>query len=609
MCGISGEVNFGKTGMSLEDVKNMCSLLVHRGPDEDGYYFSKHAVLGIRRLKVIGITNGSQPVYNHSHTAVCVFNGEIYNYCEIKSFLEKEGYIFKTKTDAEVIIHLYDKIGFKFVNYLRGMFAIAIYDERANQLILTRDRVGKKPLNYSVASNGTVIFSSELNSLISHPLVKCDINFEAVDRFLSFRIIPAPLTIYKNIFKVEPGTLLIFKENKKIEHRYWNFDFSEGHHEQSWKFLVKTVKDFMIEAVEIRLNSEVPLGALLSGGLDSSLVVSIMSKLLNRPIHTFSIGFENKDFNEFYFAKLVSEYCHTIHHEYLITPDLVLRVMDQILTHFGEPFAFPSVFACYFMNYWAKKFVTVVLSGDGSDEIFCGYNRYKIFYDFPQLPTRSDFLSKIDLELFENAFGDISVEYQSILTDGIRNSLKKQLYSKKIIDKIPGVFPNNYLSERFAKNTGLRNRLNRVMEVDCNFWLRDAQLVKIDIASMANSVEIRCPMLDHKLIELVSSIAPKHKLFKNNEKYILKKVAEDFLPQKIIQRSKQELAVPLESWLTTSLRQEVSKTLLSENSLSRGYFNPDKMTEFVHNYKACDSYAIWTLYILEKWFNIYENLL
>ncbi|MET0647622.1 MAG: asparagine synthase (glutamine-hydrolyzing) [Pyrinomonadaceae bacterium] len=601
MCGIAGEVTFGKRRPSRESVARMCERLVHRGPDEGGFHVSPQAVLGIRRLKVTGLVNGSQPVANSAGTAFCVFNGEIYNYRELKAGLERDGYVFKTNTDAEVVIHLYDRKGEGFVKDLRGMFAIAIYDEVKKRLLLTRDRAGKKPLNYTFTPDGSVVFASELHALVSHPSVRRRVNTEAVDRFLSFRIIPAPLTIYGDVFKVEPATVLTFDERGMERKKYWRFDFTERETAADEGELIRKMTGLLREAVEVRLRSEVALGALLSGGLDSSLVVSIMSRLVSDPVHTFSIGFQDKQFDELRYARLVSEHCGTVHHEHVITPDSALGVIHELLLNFGEPYAFPSAIATYFMNHLARQFVTVVLTGDGADELFCGYNRYKTFDSLTDLLERGDLPVKVDRELLGGACGDISVQYQSVLTDGLRDSVKRRLYSKAFRERLGAEFPANYLRERFARTGGLMHRLDRAMEVDCNFWLPDAQLVKIDITSMANSVEVRCPMLDAKLIEFVTGVGVRHKLAGGNEKQILKRLAANFLPAEIVNRRKQELAVPLEHWLTSSLRGEITRTLLSEESLARGYFDPDRLTEFVGNYGEADSYAVWTLYILEVW--------
>ncbi|MCM3904755.1 MAG: asparagine synthase (glutamine-hydrolyzing) [Pyrinomonadaceae bacterium] len=594
-------MNFGNGNVPPENVSRMCDLLVHRGPDEGGYHFLPHLVLGIRRLKVIGVVNGSQPVHSPLQRATCVFNGEIYNYIELKEWLEKEGYVFQTNTDAEVIVHLYDRLGIESLKRLRGMFALAIYDDVHRRLILARDCAGKKPLNYAETSSGGVVFASEIGALISHPEINKEINREAIDRFLSFRIIPAPLTIYRDVHKVKPGTAMVFERGRMTEQRYWSFDFTERHQEKTEAELIQTIDELLVDAVRVRLQSEVPLGALLSGGLDSSLIVSIMSQMIQEPMHTFSIGFADRNFNELDYAKMVSDYCGTIHHQSLISPASALSVFDELLLKFGEPYAFPSAIACYFMNRLARQYVTVALTGDGADELFCGYNRYKIFAAMPDLPNHHRLSGKVDLKLLAKADGDISAEYQSVLTDGLRDSVKREIYSRDFWSHLPADFPVNYLQERFGRNAHLGDRLSRAMEVDCNFWLSDAQLVKIDIASMAHSVEVRCPMLDQKLVEFVSGIGTRHKLADGQEKRILKRVAQKYLPPAITQRQKKELAVPLENWLATSLRAEISNVLLSDEALSRGYFDPDRLIPFVNNYGPSDSYAVWTLYVLEQW--------
>ena len=600
MCGIAGAVNFNGAPVSPQDVKEMCRRLVHRGPDEEGYHVSEHAVLGVQRLKIVGLVNGSQPVSNQAGTVFCVFNGEIYNYRELRESLIEEGYVFKTSTDAEVIVHLYDKLGLSFVKSLRGMWAIALYDTTQRRLVLAKDIAGKKPLHYHVTKHGNVIFASELNSLVSHPEVQKTISAEAVDRFLSYRIIPAPLTIYNEIFKVEPGTIVVFADGNVTKTKYWSFDFSTRFNGLSEADLVEQLRKLLLESVERRLYSEVPLGALLSGGLDSSLIVAIMSRLRKDPIHTFSIGFEDRNFNELRFARLVSEHCKTIYHEYIISPDEAIAAIRQLLVHYGEPYAFPSAIACYFMSWLARQFVTVVLTGDGADEVFCGYDRYKIFAELPRLPERPNWLARVDLDLLEQARGDLAVEYQSILTDGLRDSLKRRLYSRSFINQL-GEFPANYVREKFARQNGLPNRLTRAMDVDCNFWLPDAQLVKIDIASMAHSIEVRCPMLDQSILEFATGINVSHKLANGNEKHLLKLVAQEFLPPEITSRPKKELAVPLENWLASSLREEITSTLLADETLARGYFDPDALIEFVKDFQIADSYSIWTLYILEQW--------
>lgn len=606
MCGIAGEAHFKGSFVSeaiKANTREMCERLIHRGPDEGGMFCSDSVALGIRRLKIVGLVNGSQPV--HSRTCVGVFNGEIYNYRQLRNELECAGYEFQTNTDAEVIVHLYDRDGLSFVNSLQGMFAIAIYDKNARKLVLARDRAGKKPLLYCQPKEGTVIFASELGALAPHPEVPKRVLPEAVDRFLSFRIIPAPFTIYKDIFKVSPGEIITFDDRGKSTHTYFEFDFSKKHPILLESAPIKELTQLLMESIESRLQSEVPLGAFLSGGLDSSLIVAMTSRLVKQRLQTFSVGFDESGFNELPYSRIVAQHCGTQHHEYKITPTGALDAFETLLMNFGEPFAFPSVIACYFMSKLAREKVTVVLSGDGADELFCGYSRYKIFDFLPNVQPECK--SRVDEELLSSAGEDISNLYRSVLTDGLRDALKRRLYSKDFICRLGEEFPRNYLFERFTGSTNSPTRLDRILAVDCRFWLPDAQMAKVDISSMFHSLEVRCPFLDTSVINFATHLPLEYKLMNGIEKSILKRVAEPFLPPTIIHRAKQELAIPLESWLMTPLRNHISETLLSEESLSRGYYDSDHLAEFVSEWSPRNVYAIWTMYVLERWHSLVDS--
>lgn len=590
MCGIAGEVSLNRD-VIVEDrfVKKMCESLSHRGPDEETYFYGGNVCLGARRLAVVGLTNGSQPFFNEMKEIISVYNGEIYNYKTLRDELIKDGYIFKSESDGEIIPYLYEKYGRNFVTYLRGMFAITIYDKRKEELILIRDKVGKKPLNYYY-DNNTVYFSSELHSLIQHPKVTREINKEIIDTYLSYRIIPNPYTIYRNVYKVKPGSILTFSKDGVMECQYWSFSF-EKDMENDQNEIVNELNNLLYGAVEDRLECDVDAGVLLSGGVDSSLITSMVQKVReNKRFHTFSISFEEENFNESYYANLMSDYCNTIHHNYVITPDDVVSIINKLLIHYGEPFAFPTAIACYFMNKIAKDYVTVNLTGDGADEIFAGYNRYKRFLKLYQLSSDNKNSQAIE-EL-----------YYSILVDGVKDDIKNQIYSSSM--KKNDYSSIHFLKNKFKDNASLQDPLLRVLDVDCNFWLCDAQLVKIDIASMANSIELRSPFLDSDFIDYATRITPSLKLNNQNEKYILKLLAQNYLPSTIIERAKKELAVPIEVWLTTYLREEIVSTLLSEEALNRGYFETEKYKLFVQNFTKYDSYAIWTLYILEKWHQV-----
>ncbi len=603
MCGIAGTVTFGTAPPMTRFTEQACSAMAHRGPDEEGHYHDAEAALGMCRLKVIGLVDGSQPVYSHDRGIVCVFNGEIYNHQELRAFLARRGRTVNGRSDAHVIPLLYEELGEDFVRELRGMFAIALYDTRTRQLLLATDRVGKKPLFYSRLADGSVAFASELSALLQHPGIERTTDPVAVDQYLSYRVIPAPHTIYRHVRKVTPGTVLTFEaDQREKSHRYWEFDFSADLTDVCDDEAVEQIDSLLQQAVADRLESEVPLGAMLSGGLDSSLVVAVAARQLGRRIHTFSVGFEHSAFDESTHARAVAEHCGTEHHAYRIGAHDARQAIDRIIDHMGEPYAFPSAIAADCMYRLARRYVTVVLTGDGSDEIFCGYNRYKLFQRLPSLdPAQS---AKVDTETLAAGDHSIAERYQAVLADGVRSGLKARLYSDTFTAGLPD-HPHNPLRERFAATRGSAPDLDRAMQVDCGFWLPDAQLVKIDRMAMAHSVEPRSPLLDDRLIDYVTRLPASRKLVGDNEKALLKKVAARYLPQSVIHRRKQELAVPLEHWLGSELRDTIQTTLLSEASLERGYFKPDALRTLVREFRPEHSYALWTLYMLERWHQLH----
>jgi asparagine synthase (glutamine-hydrolysing) len=581
MCGIAGAVAFDHALADPGFARRACEQMRHRGPDEYGFHDGARAELGICRLKVIGLDGGAQPTYNAARTIACVFNGEIYNHRALRAKLERAGHRIEGTSDAHVIPFLYEAFGADFVHELDGMFAIALHDTRDGTLRLYTDRLGKKPLFHARLADGTVLFASELGALARHPGVSAEIDPLAVDQYLSYRVIPAPHTIYRDVRKVPPATCVRFDARSADAHRYWRVTFTTR--VEDGAEARERVDALLRDAVDARLAAEVPLGAMLSGGLDSSLVVALASRALGRPIHTFSVGFDDPRFDESAHALAVSRHCGTIHHTHRVSPADAREAIDRILAHMGEPYAFPSAIASFCMYRLARRHVTVVLTGDGSDEIFAGYNRYKRF------------LAAWD------GHADFADTYQDILVDGVRHDLKQHLVTDAFRDRLPGPFPHNYLRARLAGSEGESAALNRMMQVDTGFWLPDAQLVKIDRMAMAHSVEPRSPLLDHRVVEYVAGVSPALKLVDGNEKALLKQIALDYLPAEIVHRRKQELAVPLEGWLATALRADIQAVLLSEASLERGYFVPDRLRTLVTEFRPEHSYALWTLFMLERW--------
>src|SRR5438552_6548504 len=373
MCGIVGIVRNDAAPIDRDLLARMSEAIRHRGPDDDGFYLTDRAGLAMRRLSIIDLKSGQQPIHNQDRTAWIVFNGEIYNYLELRKRLEELGHEFYTDSDTEAIIHAYDQFGTDCPKYLRGMFAFAIWDERERSLFLARDRVGKKPLLYS-QSNRQLIFASEFSALVLHPDVSRDVDFEAIHHYLSFICVPAPLTAYRSIRKLEPGHWLLWRNGEIKTERYWQLDFSNKISISETEAGERAI-DLLREAVRIRLMSEVPLGAFLSGGIDSSAVVALMAEESSDRVKTFSIGFEEQDFSELHHARRLAEHVGADHHEFIVRPD-AMEILPTLVEHYGEPFADSSAIPSYYVSRETRRYVTVALNGDGGDECFAGYERY-----------------------------------------------------------------------------------------------------------------------------------------------------------------------------------------------------------------------------------------
>ncbi|MFG3107082.1 asparagine synthase (glutamine-hydrolyzing) [Streptomyces tendae] len=581
MCGIAGSALLNGGRRTTDAVEEACDVMRHRGPDESAVWRDDFVALGIARLRVIGLTGGSQPVRDSTGTVVCVVNGEIYNHHALRALLEKRGRRVRGTSDACVIPELYAEYGDDFVDHLTGMFALALYDTARGRLLLATDRLGKKPLFHSRPGTGGVAFASELRALMRFAGVDSRTDPVAVDQYLSYRVVPAPHTVYRGARKLPPATLMVVDGSGVRQHRYWSPPFDRSLLGTPVPDIVASVDALLRRAVADRLESEVPLGVMLSGGLDSSLVLALARERLPGSLHTFSIGFDTPRFDERREAEAVAGHFRTVHHHRKIQPDDARRISGEILRHMGEPYAFPSAIASWVMYELAGQHVTVVLTGDGSDEIFCGYDRYR------RLMAADD-------------GADLPDRYESVLVDGVPTDVKENLYRREFRANLPEP-PHNYLRPRFLETSDRAHDLERAMQVDAGFWLSDAQLVKIDRMAMAHSVEPRSPMLDHRLVEYVRRIPAELNLDSHTEKRVLKAVAARYLPPATVRRRKQELAVPLEEWLTRNMRPDITRTLLSEESLERGYFHPDRLREFVTGYGARHAYAIWTLYMLERW--------
>lgn len=596
----------------------MTDTLVHRGPDDEGFYHAGPVGLGHRRLSIIDLDGGHQPLANEDDTVWVVFNGEIYNFGELHTQLVKKGHTFKTRSDTEVIVHLYEDEGENCFQRLRGMFAIAIWDARNRKLLLARDRVGKKPLFY-FHDGSRIAFASEMKAILEVPGVPREIDPEAVSDYFSFRYVPAPKSIFKNIRKVLPGHYLVASKDGIRETEYWDLSFNriEEFSEEQW---CERLLDTYREAVRLRLMSEVPLGAFLSGGVDSSSVVALMAGLLNGPVTTCSIGFEEEEFNELGYAREIASRFGTSHHEHVVRPD-ALGVVEKLVWHYDEPFADSSAVPTYYVSKAAREHVTVTLSGDGGDENFAGYRRYyfdnrenivrellpesirrPIFGNIASIYPKADWAPRIfrGKATFQNlARSPIEAYFRSV--SAVQAEVKEQLLHGDLRRHLRGYDSLDVLRGYYDK-AGTTDSLSRIQYVDIKTYLADDILVKVDRASMANSLEVRAPLLDHKLMELAATMPASIKLRGRNGKYILKKALERFLPQSILYRKKMGFAVPIARWFRTDIKDLAHDALLSRNCET--ILNASTVTRLWSEHQSGlrdRSTELWTLLMFRLW--------
>ncbi len=622
MCGIVGIANADSRAVSREVLEKMNSCIVHRGPDDDGFYVRENVGLAMRRLSIIDVAHGKQPIHNQDKTKWIVFNGEIYNFQELRKDLEKQGDRFYTNSDTEVIVQLYDKYGADCVEHLRGMFAFAIWDETDKSLFIARDRIGKKPLLYSLQANGDLIFGSEFRALLAHPCVSREVDYTAIDSYLSYYCVPAPQTAFKQIRKLEPAHWLRWKDGKIETKRYWQPNFSK-----KIKITEKEAEDETLrivrEATKMRLISEVPLGAFLSGGVDSSMIVALMAQESEKPVKTFSIGFEEEDFSELKYAKQVAEHVGAEHHEFIVKPD-AFEILPTLVEHYGEPYADASAIAAYYVARETRRHVTVALNGDGGDENFAGYKRYfamRWSEKYHLLPgfVRENLIEKAvsflpaseiersrtrHLKRFLKAASMPKVERYFNWVSGIDREMKHSIYTEDFRQTAANFDSAELLKNWFAKANGI-GTVDLLMFTDQMTYLPNDLLVKIDIASMANSLEARSPFLDHKVIEFAASLPETVKVRGVEMKYLLKKVASRVVPREVLYRRKMGFSVPITHWFRGHLKNFLREILLSEKSLKRGLVKPEAVKNLVEQHTTAKqdfTQPLYTLLMLELWF-------
>ncbi len=623
MCGICGVVYKDETRVDPARLKASADLMAHRGPDDEGFYIEGPVGLANRRLKVIDLDTGHQPISYDDDSIWIVFNGEIYNFLELREELLKKGHRFKTKCDTEVILALYRDMGTSCVQRLRGMFAFSIWDKKKKRLFISRDRIGKKPLLYA-DEPGFLAFASEMRCLFVWPIPK-EIDSAAIDRYLTLQYIPAPGTIYKNVKKLPPGHSLIFEKGKVTVERYWNLPLGEKPMTDDPHEAQEIIKETLKKAVRLRMIADVPLGAFLSGGIDSSVIVALMSEQSDRPVKTFSIGFEEDEFSELPFAKMVAERYGCDHTEFIVKPEMT-EVLPKLAWHYGEPYADSSALPSYYVARETRKHVTVALNGDGGDENFAGYVRHfamkaaNIFDAVPGpirkamevgsrvLPEKNapfGLAWRVKRFLRSAVFADIGRRYVTMV--GYFNETDKEsLYSDSFKTGLDAgrLTAEDYLGGAFKAAAG-QDFINKLLYVDFTTYLPECLMVKIDIATMANSLEGRSPLLDHEFVETVYRL-PGHWKLKGlkQHKWIMKEAFKDKLPEKILRRKKMGFGIPLHAWFRGPLKKYWEDHVLGPKALSRGYFSKAGLERYWGEHqsgKREHGYRLWALLMLELW--------
>jgi len=618
MCGICGIVDFGGESVIPRDlVERMNDTLLHRGPDDAGVYVARSVGLGHRRLSIIDVVGGHQPISNEDGSIWVLLNGEIYNYSELRQQLLSRGHRFSTRSDTEAIVHLYEDRGEECFAELRGMFAIALWDARERRLLLARDRVGKKPLFYGHVGD-RIFFGSELKALLAGGELPRVVDCEAICDYFSLGYVPAPKTIYKAIRKVLPGHYLVVSAQDFRDVCYWDLSFSklENRTEEEW---CELLRQELCEATRVRLMSEVPLGAFLSGGIDSSSIVAMMSQTSRSTVTTCSIGFEDKEFDEADYARQVARQFATDHYEEVVRPSAV-EVVDKLAWHFDEPFADSSAIPTYYVSAMARRRVTVALGGDGGDENFAGYRRYY----FDQYENR--LRGVVPAGVRRRLFGPLGRHYPALAwapralrakatfqslartpLEGYFNSIsvfrsdeKARLLTGDFRAGLRG-YDTKWVLQHYYDHADTDDSLSRIQYLDIKTYLPDDILTKVDRTSMAVSLEVRAPLLDHKLMERAASIPPSLKLRSTNGKYILKKALEPLLPGNILYRRKQGFAVPLKLWFRQELRERAYDEIFSrDDGILDGTFLRKIWDQHQSNQFDRSAY-LWSLLMFRKW--------
>lgn len=634
MCGIAG-VAWSESSTDRVDERTLVRALDairHRGPDASGTKRfdtaqSAGCALGHRRLSIIDLSeHGRQPMANEDGTVWVSFNGEIYNYRELRERLVAAGHQFQTDTDTEVLVHLWEEHGSSLVDHLRGMFAFAIWDTRKQQLFLARDRMGQKPLFFS-RSNGSLTFASEMKSLLVLSQQKRELDPESLALYLTYQYVPAPRSIFAGVEKLLPGECAVYEpaSNNLARRQYWTPPFDQPDTSRTPEQWARELRETLTEAVRLRMRSDVPIGAFLSGGIDSSITAGLMQSLSSEPIHTFSIGFPQKQYDETHYAREAAERLGTNHHVHTVDPS-ALDTLPSLIWHYDEPFADSSAIPTMYVSRIARQHVTVALSGDGGDELFAGYNRYEAV----KLATRLDRIPGMRA-LFKSSVWNLlprTGRQKSLLrrarrfAEGMAAPVSErylrwiahfdpaaldELFTAEYRDKLGEWSTASLIADAFTLCPN-RDVVTQTCAADVATYLPNDILTKVDIASMAASLECRSPLLDHHVVELAAKMPIELKLDSGRQKAILIETFKDLLPESIQNRSKMGFGVPIDHWFRNELRPLLENTLLSDRALDRGRFNPDVVRRYVREHldgTHDQHYRLWNLLVLELWSRAY----
>ena len=627
MCGICGKVEFDSQAQSSPALlKRMADQLVHRGPDDEGYYAKGPAGLGFRRLSIIDLGGGHQPLSNEDGSIWIVFNGEIYNYQDLRALLISKGHSFKTQSDTEVIVHLFEEYGFDCVQKLRGMFAFAIWDSVNKTLFLARDRVGIKPLYYYLGSD-FLSFASEMKAIFVDPAVQRRVDPQLVDRFLTYYFVPGPATLLRNFFKLEPGHWLSVHDGRVQIKRYWDIDFQPADDHKSESALEEQIVNTLDDSVQLHMISDVPVGFLLSGGVDSTALLSLASKKENRPISSYTIGFSHSGVvDERPFARLAAGRFGSEHHEISINAQEFAAFLPEYVWFMEEPVCEPASVALYYVSKLAKQFVKVLISGEGGDEAFAGYHNYRNMLWLESIkrilgPFRSVAAGGIEaiaqvsnsrmLQKYAPLLNaDLESYYLSRISSPFQyfNQNPSPIYSAEMSARVDKAWSAEITRSFMSRESG-DGALGQMMYVDTKTWLPDDLLIKADRMTMANSIELRVPFLDHKVLEFAARLPANLKVRGWKMKYLLKRALAKHVPTEILHRRKVGFPNPSVSWLACDLKDLVADILLDPKSLSRGYFRKKAVENLVERNAQSKRYTaeIFSLVVLELWHRIFVD--